>query len=162
MFRVHSHHYVNFYRPQTKLRKGNVFTPVCQSLCSQGRVSQHALRQTTPCRHPLHSACWDTPSPAQCMLGYTLPCPVHAGIHPPLPSACWDTPSPAQCMLGYTPHPAATAADGTHSTGLHTCQSIQSQQMYHTYITCYWTFQSMQKLIKHQVRMRVFSTIQPI
>ena len=24
------------YRPQTKLREGNVFTPVCQSLCSQG------------------------------------------------------------------------------------------------------------------------------
>ena len=24
------------YRPQTKLRKGNVFTPVCQSFCSQG------------------------------------------------------------------------------------------------------------------------------
>ena len=38
------------YRPQTKLRKGNVFTPVCQSFCSQGKgcVSQHALGQTTP------------------------------------------------------------------------------------------------------------------
>ena len=24
------------YRPQTKLRKGNVFKPVCQSVCSQG------------------------------------------------------------------------------------------------------------------------------
>ena len=40
--------------------------------------------------HPLPSACWDTHPPAQCMLGYTLPCPVHAGIHTPLPSACWD------------------------------------------------------------------------
>ena len=30
----------------------------------------------------LPSACWDTHTPAQCMLGY---------IHPPLPSACWDT-----------------------------------------------------------------------
>ena len=37
-----------FYRPQTKLRKGNVFTPVCQSFCSQGG-----------CLCP--SACWDTP-----------------------------------------------------------------------------------------------------
>ena len=27
---------LNFYRPQTKLRKGNVFTPFCQSFCSQG------------------------------------------------------------------------------------------------------------------------------
>ena len=35
-----------YYRPQTKLRKGNVFTPVCQSFCSWG------------C---LPSACWDTP-----------------------------------------------------------------------------------------------------
>ena len=30
------------------LRKGNVFTPVCQSFCSQGGVSQHALGQTPP------------------------------------------------------------------------------------------------------------------
>ena len=26
----------NFYYPQTKLREGNVLTPVCQSFCSQG------------------------------------------------------------------------------------------------------------------------------
>ena len=25
-----------YYRPQTKLREGNVFTPVCQSFCSRG------------------------------------------------------------------------------------------------------------------------------
>ena len=31
------------YRPQTKLRKGNVFTPVCQSFCSWVSLSQHAL-----------------------------------------------------------------------------------------------------------------------
>ena len=36
------------YRPQTKLRKGNVFTPVCQSFCSRGGGV---------C---LPSACWDT------------------------------------------------------------------------------------------------------
>ena len=34
--------------------------------------------------------------PPQCMLGYTPPCPVHAGIHTPLPSACWDTPPRGQ------------------------------------------------------------------
>ena len=51
----------------------------------------------------------DTPLPSA-WLGYTQPpCPVHAGIHPP-----------AQCMLGYNP-PAATAADGTHPTGMHSC-----------------------------------------
>ena len=40
----------HFYRPQMKLRKGNVFTPVCQSFCLQGR------------------GCLP-----QCMLGYTPP-----------------------------------------------------------------------------------------
>ena len=67
-------------------------------------------RQTPPGRHPLGrhplpSARWDTQPPA----------PMHAGIH---------TPRPAQCMLGYTPPPptwAATAADGTHPTGMHSC-----------------------------------------
>ena len=28
-------YFVNIYSPQTKLREGNVFTPVCQSSCSQ-------------------------------------------------------------------------------------------------------------------------------
>ena len=65
----------------------------------------------------------------QCMLGYThTPCPVHAGIHTPI----------AQCMLGYTPYPhphplscsvhagidMATAADGTHPTGMHSCYNF--------------------------------------
>ena len=57
----------------------------------------------------------------QCMLGYT------PGQTPLLPSACWDTP-PVQCMLGYTPpcpvHTGtdmATAANGTHPTGMHSC-----------------------------------------
>ena len=33
-------------------------------------------------------ACTGQTPPAQCMLGYTPLCPVHAGIHVPLPSAC--------------------------------------------------------------------------
>ena len=66
------------------------------------------------------------------------PCPVHAGIHPPAQCMLGYTP-PAQCMLGYTPLPArcilgytppcpvhagidmATAADGRHPTGIHSC-----------------------------------------
>ena len=32
-----------YYRPQTKLQKGNVFTPVSHSSCSRGRLYQHAL-----------------------------------------------------------------------------------------------------------------------
>ena len=45
--------------------------------------------------------------------------PVHAGIHTALPSACWDThPLPNACWD--TPL-LATAADGTHPTGMHSC-----------------------------------------
>ena len=81
---------LHFYRPQTKLRKGNAFTPVCQSFYSQGSVCL--------------SACWDThpPPPGQTPPGQippaqTLPIPVHTGID------------------------MATAADGTHPTGMHSC-----------------------------------------
>ena len=48
----------------------------------------------------------------------TPPCPVHAGIHThTLPSACWDT----------RPYPAASSADGTHPTGMHSCFQIRIQ-----------------------------------
>ena len=46
------------YRPQTKLWKGNVFTLVCQSFCSQGRVSARGMYPSMhwadppPGRHP--------------------------------------------------------------------------------------------------------------
>ena len=52
---------------------------------------------------------WSDTSPGQCMLGYT---------------------PPAQCMLGYTPCPMhagidmATAAVGTHPTGMHSCNKV--------------------------------------
>ena len=44
-----------YYRPQTKLRKGNVFTPVCQLFCSQwgGSAPVHAGTHHPPLgRHP--------------------------------------------------------------------------------------------------------------
>ena len=57
------------------------------------------------------SACWDTHTPpAQSMLGYTQP----------LPSACLDT-SPFPVHAGID---MATAADGTHPTGMHSCYRI--------------------------------------
>ena len=34
------------YCQQMKLQEGNVFTPVCQSFCSQGGVSQHTMGQS--------------------------------------------------------------------------------------------------------------------
>ena len=77
------------YRPQTKLRKGNVFTSVCQEFCPQGGLPQ-------------------------CMLGYT---PLggqtpqrqtpHAGIHPgqapPGGSPPWADP-PSRRLLQRTVH----------------------------------------------------------
>ena len=56
-----------FLSPATKWRQGNVFTPVCHSVHRGGVCT---TSQTHPGRHPLPSACWDTP---------------------PVPSACWDT-----------------------------------------------------------------------
>ena len=56
------------------------------------------------------------------MVGCTHPpCPVHAGIHSPLgrhPLA--DTPGQTPTRQN-PPTPTATAADGTHSTGMHSC-----------------------------------------
>ena len=78
----------DFYHPKKKLRKGDVFTPVYQSFCSQGSR-------------------W-------------VPAPVHAGTHPH-----WAGTPPAQTppRADTLPHPqqTATAADGTHPTGMHTC-----------------------------------------
>ena len=103
----------------TKLRQGNtVFhrhLSVILFTGGRGGCLADTPRQTPSGRHPPWA---DTPH-AQCILGYT-------------PSA--------QCMLGYTPRrqtippcsghagilipPAATAADGTHPTGMHSCFNI--------------------------------------
>ena len=62
----------DFYRPQTKLRKGNVFTSVCQEFCPQ-----------------------------------------RGKVYTPLADTPWaDTPPPNQ---------TASATDGTHPTGMHSC-----------------------------------------
>ena len=96
-----------FVRPQTKWWKGNVFTPVCQSFCSQGGVclsacwdTHTALGRHPPGRHSLPSAYWDTHPPCQVHAGIYTPCPVHAGID------------------------MATAADCTHPTGMHSCYDL--------------------------------------
>ena len=62
----------NFYRPQTKLRKGNVVTSVCQEFCPGGG----------------------------CLEG---------DVH--------GRGDGGACMAGET----ATAADGTHPAGMHSC-----------------------------------------
>ena len=49
--------HICYYRPQKKFRKGNVFTPVCQSFCSRGVcipacTGQAPLADTPQGRHP--------------------------------------------------------------------------------------------------------------
>ena len=83
----------SFYRPKTKLREGNVFTPVCHSVHRAGGVYL--------------SACWDTHTPGQTPLGK----------HP-----TGQTHTPGRTRPpGRHPPPAVTAADGTHPTGMHSC-----------------------------------------
>ena len=73
-FSIRPHKY--FYRPQTKLREGYIFTRVCDSVHRVGCLPQSPQADTPPRQTPLPpwadtpppSACWDTP---------------------PLPSACW-------------------------------------------------------------------------
>ena len=89
------------YRPQTKLRKGNVFTPVCQSFCSRGVCL---------------SAYWDTPTWTHTP-GQTPPPPLDT------PSPWADTPSPPPSPFLQT----ATAADGTHPTGMQFLLKVCSQ-----------------------------------
>ena len=48
LYAVHARINEHFYRPQTKLRKGNVFTSVCQEFCAQSG-------QTPPPPRPDHS-----------------------------------------------------------------------------------------------------------
>ena len=75
-------------------------TPQADTSSPTGRhhPGRHPRADTPPTlgRHPTHPG--QTPRrqtpPRQCMLGYTHPCPVYAGIH----RHC----SPAQCMLAYT------------------------------------------------------------
>ena len=44
-----SQHVILYYRPQMKLREGNVFTPVCQFFCTAPPGSD------SPWSHPLHT-----------------------------------------------------------------------------------------------------------
>ena len=104
---------VHYYHPQTNLWKGNVFTPVCQSFCSQGRVSAQGgvypsmhwtdpPGQTPPPHPPWRPLQRTVSSLLECILvlyrmfvceGYvfTRVChSVHGGGVCPI--ACWDTP----------------------------------------------------------------------
>ena len=110
----------SFLPSAKKVCEGHVFTGVCLSMggclphymlgyTPPGQTPLPLGRHTPPGRHPLWQALplgrhpLGRHPPAQCMLGYTHPCPVHAGIHIPLPSACWDTHNPLPSACCYTP-----------------------------------------------------------
>ena len=106
-----------FYRPQTKLRKGNVFTSVCQEFCPQGL------------------GCLP-----QCMLGYTHPPGQKPpsgktrplSRHPPGRHPLWaDTPRADNPWGRQPPKQTGTAIDGTHPTGMHTCFSLNDSKAVH-------------------------------
>ena len=95
--------------PATKLRQGNVFTPVCQSFCSQGEGVYlwsrggvcHTPGQTPPSGQTPPGQTAPPPGQTpQCMLGYT---------HTLAQCMLGYTQPPAQCMLGYSQQ-----AGGTH------------------------------------------------
>ena len=89
----------SYYRPQTRLRKGYVFTPVCHSVLRRGDV------------YP--SACWDTPPWADTP-GQTPPGRHSSGQTPP-----WvDTP-PADTHRRQTYTPRQTPPWQTHTLGRH-------------------------------------------
>ena len=92
------------YRPQAYLRKSNVFTSVCQEYSVGGGgegVSQHALGGVGCVSQ--HALGWGCVSQ-------------HA-----ICKGVWQTP-PGQTPSRQTPPPrTATAADGTHPTGMHSC-----------------------------------------
>ena len=101
---IHLHFRVgNYYRPQTKLWKGYDFTPVC---------------------HSVHRGGGGLP---QCMLGYTphwtdTPDQTPPSLWVDNPSLWADTPPSGQTPpRRQTPQQTATAADGTHPTGIHSC-----------------------------------------
>ena len=106
-------HIWHFYRPQRSCGKV-IFSQACvKNSVGGGSVCLSACWDTPPWAdtplgqtHPLgrHHPQADT-TPSQCMLGYT---PVHAGIHTP--------PCPVHAGIDM-----ATAADGMHPTGMHSC-----------------------------------------
>ena len=80
------------YHPQTKLREGSVFTPVCDSVHRGGGVSQHAMG-----RGSAQGGCLAR--------GVYTPCPLHAG-HPPTPGQI-----PSQTDIPCPPPPPETATE---------------------------------------------------
>ena len=90
---------VAYYRPQTKLREGNAFTPVCQTPPGRHPLGRPPLEDTPPQRRPLKQAvcilleCILAPRHARPLWACTPPMGTHAphrhtcplGTHAPSP-----------------------------------------------------------------------------
>ena len=115
----------NFYYPQTKLREGNVFTPVCQSFCSQGggESAQPPYADLGIGQTPWMQTPWQTlgglgrpPLDGEPPGGpHPLSRP-HPGCRPPM-----DETSP--------PPGIRQQAGGTHPTGMYTCFILKPAQV---------------------------------
>ena len=105
----------HFYRPHTKLREGNVFTPVCMSFCSQGGtcvtcIAGGACMASGGMNGRRHV--WQ----GVCMMGGAC---VGGGMH------SMGTCTVGACMSeGMHAGGTATQVDGTHPTGMHSCDEI--------------------------------------
>ena len=105
-----------YYRPQTKLRKGNVFTSVCQEFCQQGGCV---------CQTP-------TPAPRQADTP-PVDIPWQANTPPPTDTPLGRHPSPwqADTPLGRHPLPADGYCSGRYASYWHaflcfTCFQIKN------------------------------------
>ena len=98
------------YRSQTKLRQGNVFTPVCQSFCSRGVGGVCATHTPLPCMPPGMYTPWHIcppwhahpllhmPPPCHaCPLATPVPCHAHS---PAMHAPCHACPNDMRSMSG--------------------------------------------------------------
>ena len=106
---------LHHYRPQRSC--GKVMFSQASVILSTGGGG---VWQIPPGRHPPgQTPPWQTPLPGRHPRADTTQADT------PLLSACWDKrPSPCLVHAGIHPPPAATAADGTHPTGMHSCWRI--------------------------------------
>ena len=120
-----------YYCLQLKLRQGNIFTGVWQSFCSRGGgvyPSMHWAGGCIPaCTGGVYlSMHWAgrgvSVCPSMHWAGGCIPACTGADTPPEQTHTPWvDTPSPWPWQTPPPPPTMATATNGTHPTGIHSC-----------------------------------------